>query len=1825
MLWIFQQFGSCKRCFAEAVFRPCEALKTQTERALVSFVLWKEREIHCSGKTEVERANKMIAYLVRLFCVRFCGLNFVFLVVFLAHASAFGALTTKRKKRTSQRKTSPITLHLPHKKFFQVPKTTLQPFAFFQCRVSNLGLSMLPVMAAVFVLCSVAHHKARLQDESGKRQRCSLPQHPFLLDKLEKNHLTLPAQRSNETPAFNLSGLMLCTPGIAVSDLLAQYPHRDELFIWQSFWRDLDGHTVVAKEVFRFDSPMPVFTCLKHTAEQPTPLRSRRHALTPFAPFGFSADDFWQREGTLLVGQTVLHTGFASLARARWGVDFSDILAISLLEPLASLLLKGQWFSTCIRSNWDLPRALFPGWGRLDLTGNVSAPVATQSKLLLDPAKFASLADRVRSWAPVLLQQCSDEDENAALRLDILDTVRFFDSGKRSLEWAGQQQEFSSKTLIDSVCLGAMLGSNKHVNEAVPMSAQIIFPNVDLRCLLANSKFPKSSTIGRAGSALDFAFLLHARKLWQEGAYFHFAWADSSPQAGREWFMMMHASVRKDAVVSACRAANTLTRARPDLSDHFEAEDIDLVERPVLHQTLLSAVFHHTCVPVALGSGKVSLEDKVSCLLHACGLECASLPALQSHLKDFVSWTTDLGTERQVPDFHVRSVAHVLPDYLHPRLECDVDTDSPEQQLEDSENSEALPIMPNALLTPGGLHITHNASKDLHQKLHWFDEFWSHLKSVAAMLVPQHMRDRIIARLVRGTAAAGHEAIFATMSLPPLYEKRWQVIVIFLTNFLPHFRLVKQVWDLQGFLIDGQDADGDAGASFDTALANPLFCSYIFMVHGVHSILSSLDGWLENCACHEHLFTQVSRNRQRKKRRQLFGGSRFADCPMRGKRSAELAAGKLEDTLSELSRAALNLFSGEVDYGLVEEDRAVLMKDFEFAKQHVHFILVAKFDFWQKIPWRLCGISHHWVSVARKVAKACIEDFDESMLQEGMLLEHHHPLTVRFLAAGRLREDLEAFVNGADMSNDLETAASALKFVPVVERVVEALHRDVKVATKHVRIGPTKVSLSVRLREIMGLMDGSEDFLARLEEHFDTTRRPKQAAAALGLLSHPGFKPLLEGGCVDVGQWLQQLVKVVHRCDLETQFADLKAARKQHTRKRKALDEQMVALHDAQALPIPRNYQDIFRRAIVDHFRGMADSSLFFALPARDEESASYQLLPLLSNAEKRARVEVARDQAADLDIVVGGEPGHGRVFFRLLHGAPSRLKSMPLPVATAPAFAKGSMAIAVHNGLMADGALPKIDLSTNHIPQLLSSLEKCSLEVLRNDFQVWSVSSDMQYSLPDMQDVDQASLVECVTSLLQARALPGGDPLPESSLPQNVLRSLFDSGFLIQCGNGAFDDSGVALSDLAISKVHVMCPLQNPQAVCSIQSRKLSDYDLMELMIALDQKDWIWKPLPNKNRDKLFFEPGQPLEWYSQSHCVNRAYLQCLLSADALFRQGVARIPHWTSKPVEVYPALLRGEQPVPINRPLALEPDLPIDEDLALGDREFSQAPIPNNDLEEEGGSENDRRIDELAALFSEDESQGEWGAGPAGSGVPAEFLEALEKDSFPYSPDEDPPAAPATPEFALTMEEAEAAAEAPVPDESASEEIVLEIGKPAAYGPFKLTAKQPSAKAGRTFGGIEASCPFHRKNKSTGCKKYLQLRSGDPDELSKCLRSLKMWCNSARLYDRQRDHLSHHITIDTAPADEVVSAGKITDGPAEKPKADDELDAVVGAEPKAKGKAKPKSRGKPKGRGEGAGRARGRGRASDGRAERPDFLSEFRCCMSKLFHDTSMPFFS
>ena len=231
------------------------------------------------------------------------------------------------------------------------------------------------------------------------------------------------------------------------------------------------------------------------------------------------------------------------------------------------------------------------------------------------------------------------------------------------------------------------------------------------------------------------------------------------------------------------------------------------------------------------------------------------------------------------------------------------------------------------------------------------------------------------------------------------------------------------------------------------------------------------------------------------------------------------------------------------------------------------------------------------------------------------------------------------------------------------------------------------------------------------------------------------------------------------------------------------------------------------------------------------------------------------------------------------------------------------------------------------------------------------------------------------------------------------------------------------------------------------------------------------------------------------------------------------------------------------------------------------------------------------------SEEELAHEVGAAPAAAGV-----------------GDDPPASPAPcSEEALFEELFPPAGHPPADGVEGEQDLAAAPVAPAArvagpvehWGAFLIT--RTAAARSPPHGGLRASCPFHKLNDRTGCKKFVTLREGTAEH-EECVRqALRHWCNQARHHDRQRGHMGHAgLDIARTPAPEVVLAERIDEGPASTVIPDAELDRVAAAAALREERAQARV-----GRGPGGGRAvgraaarapAGRGRGGRGSADEP-----------------------
>ena len=91
---------------------------------------------------------------------------------------------------------------------------------------------------------------------------------------------------------------------------------------------------------------------------------------------------------------------------------------------------------------------------------------------------------------------------------------------------------------------------------------------------------------------------------------------------------------------------------------------------------------------------------------------------------------------------------------------------------------------------------------------------------------------------------------------------------------------------------------------------------------------------------------------------------------------------------------------------------------------------------------------------------------------------------------------------------------------------------------------------------------------------------------------------------------------------------------------------------------------------------------------------------------------------------------------------------------------------------------------------------------------------------------------------------------------------------------------------------------------------------------------------------------------------------------------------------------------------------------------------------------------------------------------------------------------------------------------------------------FGVFTFTRTWRSA-----HGGFEFNCPFHKKNKSSGCRRHFRV-DGPTEEAVECAIKLAMWwCVKASDYSRQATHLKAELLVSECPSFDALYARRET----------------------------------------------------------------------------------
>ena len=395
--------------------------------------------------------------------------------------------------------------------------------------------------------------------------------------------------------------------------------------------------------------------------------------------------------------------------------------------------------------------------------------------------------------------------------------------------------------------------------------------------------------------------------------------------------------------------------------------------------------------------------------------------------------------------------------------------------------------------------------------------------------------------------------------------------------------------------------------------------------------------------------------------------------------------------------------------------------------------------------------------------------------------------------------------------------------------------------------------------------------------------------------------------------------------------------------------------------------------------------------------------------------------------------------------------------------------------------------------------------------------------------------------------------------------------------------------SEAGMREILFASSLDSSRAVCPPRDGvALLDMTAFELVSHLQDDGWRWALWIPKSKRTARSQREHPIPeayavgdakiWYAAG-LPARQYLQCLMRAGELRRQGLAGVPHGLDMksyqrilegdfsvadirqaPQMLLPDVEGGPGPGPaagstaVVAPLAAAPALLAyldDSSDSSSSGEDSRHAFdskrktisfcldvvwcqtnvaPNKsgrDLDLEGALEVviEAAVADVVAVD----------AAPAGGAAPAL---AARNDEPPLPPPESDPDAPEPLQHDMSIVPASPAPPPPRPPEEGD---ILLRGK---WGVFSFTPRAAGKQC--KFGGWQARCPFHKLSDQSGCKKFIPAAGPTRQDRSDAMQVLLTWCSRAFLNSRQSSHLFDVLHVSDCPPFSVLKLRKIVAAP-------------------------------------------------------------------------------
>lgn len=1046
---------------------------------------------------------------------------------------------------------------------------------------------------------------------------------------------------------------------------------------------------------------------------------------------------------------------------------------------------------------------------------------------------------------------------------------------------------------------------------------------------------------------VDAAYALCVREKLKKDSGPIFVWADSSPQAGSDYLLSCYVTIARDAVVNCWDHFEKLVASVADFQAAASAEEPEslldcVVARSASARFLVSNMKKHCQMPMSLGSGRTSVEDKGKAMAVKFHRETGDLMTLKDVCQRVSSFTSDMGTELGVPDLAGGPVEAYLPEYMRSGLLPEHDG------MEDLFADLPLPpavadhLFPRALVVPGLDHIAHNLQEDLDKNLRSWDAWLPGFKGICLLLSKQHLLKRLIATCIEGTPLASLKGIFEK-TVPSIAKWRWGTICKTLPAVLSVFKPLKMVWNAEKFQQRPRtsgDAAADAGdgaeqeededmkvlkvGDITSALRKPFWLAYSHMLLSLHDVANRISAWGSGCPCHgwlqpkpnagpgveNHWDVYLREFVHDRGMRLQEDGSGFS-CPMAGKRAPELAAGCLIQVLTSTAEAK----KPDVLIAAAGLDRDIhdsVVTDFQTGVDFISLTVTIKLGFWKDFPWRLCSLMVPGISAEQRTEKAqeLLSAFDKLPQRQ----EAHHRITWCFMQPQSvLREQLEKLASALSPLSDLpelQYELCVLALTPVVERVVEGQHSLVHRHAGYRQVTGAYVSLSLRMDEINDLML-SEVGKQQMISMFEKIRKPKQLAKAFKFDDHPEWLAALSKGKIGHSRLGRIAVAIMYMNDIALQFLQLTSARNKNKQHRKQQENERKKLQQGSFPAEPLSDKMVLKRLFAAHVASSLVPGEFYSMPA----SVLQASVSSLSSAMQFAPAPVIENNDSgrlltDAEVAVQppGSDCRQDIFFKVLSTRSGFLKTVRRAPASQRRLNRNDIALTFHKAVPGQHSPeacmvqsePLMCSGEGNAVHVLSSVGM-DTDKLEHMLRWKAGQQDCVMTLPNYTNAIDARLL----GLLVSEKAFVGQPtrLSEASVPANMRATLQDmqhDGWVVS------DSQGLQLTRDALAKLSLSYCLEDPTTFDGqpAQVPALEQQTPYQLAKALQNQGWQWKAF-RANSSPPYVLGGDRV-WYSQGTTVSRDYMLCLLRCDSILEAG-QRVHH--GQKAVYYRTLLQGQ----------------------------------------------------------------------------------------------------------------------------------------------------------------------------------------------------------------------------------------------------------------------------------------------------------------------------